>query len=97
MNKAGMLIAAAGALATTAIAVPQAAEAHDGFGPGLAGGLIAGAVVGGLAANAYGPGYGYYGYGPSYYAPAPVYYGGYDGYYGPRYYRVYRHHHYRHW
>jgi hypothetical protein len=53
----------------------------------LAGGLIAGAVIGGLASSAYayGPGYGYYGgYAPAYYAPA--YYGGYYDGYGPAYY-----------
>ena len=60
----------------------------------MAGGLIAGAVIGGLASNAYayGPGYGYssgYGYGPGYgyggYEPA--YYGGYyGGGYAPAYY-----------
>ncbi|HYS87700.1 MAG TPA: hypothetical protein VEN78_22265, partial [Bradyrhizobium sp.] len=58
-----------------------------GFFPGLAGGLIAGAVIGGLASNAYayGPGYGYYGgYAPAYYDEyAPAYYGGYaPAYYG---------------
>jgi Cyclic nucleotide-binding domain len=49
--------------------------------PGIAGGLIAGALIGGLASNAYGygPGYGYYGgYAPGYYGGyAPAYYGGY--------------------
>jgi hypothetical protein len=53
----------------------------------VAGGLIAGAVIGGLASNAYayGPGYGYgsgYGYGG--YEPA-YYGGGYGGYYGGGY------------
>jgi len=69
-----------------------------GWGPGLAGGLIAGAVIGGIASSAYayGPGYGYYG-GPGYgyyggYAPA--YYGGYapayyDYGYAPAYYGGY--------
>ena len=64
-----------------------------GWGPGLAGGLIAGAVIGGIASNAYayGPGYGYYG-GPGYgygggYAPA--YYGGYPADYGDGYAPVY--------
>jgi hypothetical protein len=54
----------------------------------VAGGLIAGAVIGGLASNAYayGPGYGYYGPGYGYYGGyAPAYYGGYDGYYGDGY------------
>jgi hypothetical protein len=46
-----------------------------GWGPGIAGGLIAGAVIGGLASSAYGwgPGYGYYD-GPAYYGAG--YYGG---------------------
>ncbi|UFW49030.1 MULTISPECIES: hypothetical protein [Bradyrhizobium] len=45
------------------------------MGPGIAGGLVAGAVIGGLASSAYGwgPGYGYYG-GPGYYSAG--YYGG---------------------
>ena len=73
------------------------------FRSGPCGGLIAGALIGGLASNAYGygPGYGYYGgYAPAYYdgyAPAyyggyaPAYYGGYaPAYYGYRYRRVYR-------
>ena len=58
----------------------------------MAGGLIAGAVIGGLASNAYayGPGYGYMAaaragyYGGGY---APAYYGGYyGGGYAPAYY-----------
>ncbi len=54
---------------------------HRGFGPAFAGGLITGAVIGGLASSAYAwePGYGYYdGYAPAYY-PGPDY-----GYYGYR-------------
>jgi hypothetical protein len=67
-------------------------------------GLIAGAVIGGLASSAYGygPGYGYYGgygypayyggYGyPAYYGGyAPAYYGGYSTAYAPAYYGGYR-------
>jgi hypothetical protein len=52
------------------LAAPAPADARGGFGPGLFGGLVAGALIGGLASNAYGygPGYGYYGgYGPGYY------------------------------
>jgi len=70
------------------------------LGPGLAGGLIAGAVIGGIASSAYayGPGYGYYGdYAPAYYGGyAPAYYGEYSYYddyapvYGYRYRRVIR-------
>ena len=75
----------------TAVAAPAPAEARGGFGPGLAGGLVAGALIGGLASNAYGygPGYGYYGgYAPAYYdGYAPGYYGG----YAPAYYDMFRH------
>jgi hypothetical protein len=80
MKRAAFILATAATLAVTAVVSPAPAEARGGFGPGLAGGLIAGALIGGIASNAYGygPGYGYYGgYGPGYdggYAPA--YYGG---------------------
>jgi len=77
MRKAALVLATVGALGVSAVAAPTPAEAHwrGGWGSGLAGGLIAGAVIGGLASSAYawGPGYGYYGY-------APAYYGGYDPY-----------------
>ena len=92
MRKLALIAATAGSLALSAVAAP--AEARGGFGPGLAGGLIAGAVIGGIASNAYAYGpYGYYGgYGPRYYGGyAPVYYGGgYVPYYGYGYRRVYR-------
>ena len=77
-------VATVGALALTGIASTRPAEARRGFGPGLAGGLIAGAVIAGAASSAYawapespGPVYGYGGYacGPVYYG---VPYGGYD-------------------
>jgi hypothetical protein len=89
MRKAPLALAAAAVLGLTAVAAPSPAEAHwrgGGFFPAVAGGLIAGAVIGGLASNAYayGPGYGYYGgYAPAYYGGyygggyAPAYYGGY--------------------
>src|SRR5215470_10766185 len=77
MKKTALVLATVGALAVSAVAAPTPAEARwrggFGVGPALAGGLIAGAVIGGLASSAYayGPGYGYYdGY-------APAYYGGY--------------------
>ena len=82
MKKAVLAIATAGTIGVTALVAPSPAQAWRGgwgWGPGLAGGLIAGAVIGGIASSAYayGPGYGYYG-GPGY-----GYYGGYaPGYYG---------------
>jgi hypothetical protein len=100
MRKTALALVATAAIGLTA--APSAAEAHWrgggwGWGPGLAGGLIGAAVIGGLASSAYayGPGYGYYG-GPGYGyyddGYAPVTYGGYyaPAYYGPRYRRVIR-------
>src|SRR5215213_2903946 len=94
MRKASLALAAAAVLGLTAVTAPSPAEAHwrgGGFFPAVAGGLIAGAVIGGLASNAYayGPGYGYYGgYAPAYYGGyAPAYYG---GYYDEPYYPVVR-------
>jgi hypothetical protein len=94
MRKAPLVLAAAATLGLATIAAPAPAQAwRGGFFPGVAGGLIAGAVIGGIASSAYayGPGYGYYdGYAPGYgygggYAPA--YYGGYyGGGYAPAYY-----------
>jgi hypothetical protein len=101
MKKAVLALLTAGIIGFTSLAAPSPAEAHwrgRGFGPALAGGLIAGALIGGLASSAYayGPGYGYYGgyapayygYGPGYYGGyAPAYYGGYaPAYYAPAYY-----------
>jgi hypothetical protein len=101
MRKASLVMAAAAILGLTAVTAPSPAEAHwrgGGFFPAVAGGLIAGAVIGGLASNAYayGPGYGYYGgYAPAYYGGyyggyAPAYYGGYSSYYDEPYYPVVR-------
>ncbi len=65
MRKAPLALAAAAVLGLTATsAAPSPAEARwrgGGFFPGVAGGLIAGAVIGGIASSAYayGPGYGY--------------------------------------
>jgi hypothetical protein len=94
MRKAPLALAAAAVLGLTAVTAPSPAQAHwrgGGFFPAVAGGLIAGAVIGGLASNAYayGPGYGYYGgYYPGYYGGyAPAYYG---GYYDEPYYPVVR-------
>ncbi|MFG3593868.1 hypothetical protein [Bradyrhizobium sp. RDI18] len=96
MRKAPLALAAAAVLGLTAVTAPSPAEAHwrgGGFFPAVAGGLIAGAVIGGLASSAYayGPGYGYYGgypyYGGYYGGYAPAYYG---GYYSEPYYPVVR-------
>src|SRR2546423_15690370 len=69
MRKAAMALAAAATLGLSTVAAPaprQARHFGHGFGPALAGGLIAGAVIGGLASSAYayGPGYCYYGGSP---------------------------------
>ena len=86
MNKTALVLATVGTLGVSAVAAPTPAEARwrGGFGPALAGGLIAGALFGGLASSAYayGPGYGYYGPGYGYYG-YPRYYG---GGYAPAYY-----------
>ncbi|MEH2533326.1 hypothetical protein V1277_000290 [Bradyrhizobium sp. AZCC 1588] len=93
MRKAPLVLAVAATLGLGAVTAPSPAEAHwrgGGFFPAVAGGLIAGAVIGGLASNAYayGPGYGYYGGYPRYYGGyAPAYYG---GYYDEPYYPVVR-------
>jgi hypothetical protein len=97
MRKAPLVLAVAATLGLSAMTAPSPAEARRGFFPGLAGGLLAGAVIGGLASSAYayGPGYGYYGgYAPAYYG-YPAYYGGYapayyGGYYDEPYVPVYR-------
>jgi hypothetical protein len=62
-------IAAAAALAITAVAMPQPAQARHGgaVAAGVIGGLAAGAIIGSAVANS--PRYGYA------YAPGPVYYG----------------------
>src|SRR5262249_57395490 len=67
MRKAVSALATAATIGVIALATPSPAHAWrggwGGWGPGLAGGLIAGAVIGGIASSAYayGPGYGYYG------------------------------------
>jgi hypothetical protein len=89
MRKTALVLATVATLGVTAVAAPAEARGRFGygFGPALAGGLIAGALFAGLASSAYayGPGYGYYGgYAPAYYG-GPAYYGyGYDYGYAPR-------------
>jgi hypothetical protein len=84
MKRTVMALAAAATIGVTALAAPSPAEARwrGGWGPGIAGGLIGAAIIGGLASSAYayGPGYGYYDY-PYSGGYAPAYYGGYG--YGP--------------
>jgi hypothetical protein len=73
MKKIAMSALTVGALGLASVATTSPAEAHwrggwGGWGPGIAGDLVAGAVIGGLASSAYGwgPGDGYYG-GAGYY------------------------------
>lgn len=86
-------------LAVTAVASPSPAHArYYHYGPGIVGGLLAGALIAGIASSAYayGPGYGYYG-GPAYYGGYyPSYYGGYPRYYGGGYVYARPYHSYRH-
>ena len=106
MKKAAVVLSAAAVIAVTtvSIATPVEARGGRGWGPGIAGGLIAGALIGGLASSAYGygPGYGYYGPGYGYYGgDAPVYYGGYGstyyGGYGDPYYGGYGRNRFKNW
>lgn len=105
MKKTALVLTTVGVLGLSALAAPTRAEAHwrGGWGPGIAGGLLAGAVIGGIASSAYayGPGHGYYGgYAPAYYGGYGYPYGGYTttyystgyapAYYGYRYRRAYR-------
>jgi hypothetical protein len=81
MNKTFIALVGAGALALTAVAVPQDAYARNRGGAvaaGVIGGIAAGALIGGaIAASppppppAYAPVVGYEPY-PAYYAPVPV-------------------------
>jgi hypothetical protein len=75
MKKTLMALAA---VATLAVSTASPALAwRGGWGPGIAAGLIGGAIIGGAIATSpyyYGPGYGYYGAG--YYPPGYGYYGG---------------------
>jgi hypothetical protein len=97
MKNAAIVFSAAAALAIAATSIPKPAEARGGrgWGPAVVGGLLAGAVIGGLASSSYGygppygyygPGYGAYGYG-AYGSDSRAYSGGYEldpGYYGYR-------------
>ncbi len=82
MKRSAVVLAAVGTLALTATASTGAAEAR-GFGPGIAGGVLAGAAIAGAASTAYAWGPGYEDYGPGYYYGGPAPYGyAYGGYYG---------------
>jgi hypothetical protein len=95
MKKTALVLGTA-ALLTAATAAAPAQARGWGWGPGIIGGLAAGALIAGATTAAYGYGpYGYYGGGPYYggYGYAPAYsgyygagygYGGYGGYYRPR-------------
>jgi hypothetical protein len=82
MKRTSMISGAVVALALTGFATTMPAEARGGFGPGLAAGVIGGAVIAGAASSAYayapGPGYGYGAYDGGYYRSY-----GYRGSYGP--------------
>jgi len=89
MKNIAMSALMVGALGLASVATTSPAEAHwrggwGGWGPGIAGGLVAGAVIGGIASSAYGwgPGYDYYGspgyYGAGYYGGPHTYDYGYD-------------------
>jgi hypothetical protein len=72
MTRTLTALALAGSIAVAAVAAPTAAEARwrgGWWGPGIIGGLAAGAIIGGALAPRYyyGPGY--------YYGPSPYYYG----------------------
>ena len=103
MKRTVLALTTAITIGVTALAAPSPAEARwrgGGWGPGIAGGLIGAAIIGGIASSAYAygpgyggyygsyPGYGYYGgYEPAYYGGyAPAYYGGYTTSYAPAYY-----------
>ena len=90
MRKLALVFATAATLAVTAVATLSPAHArYYGYGPGIFGGLVAGALIAGIASSAYGYGPGYYGGYPAYYGGYyPAYYGGYyPGYYGGYVYR----------
>ncbi len=93
MRKLALVLTTAATLAVTVVATPSPAHArYYGYGPGIFAGLVAGALIAGIASSAYGyePGYGYYGgFYPAYYGGNyPAYYGGYyPGYYGGHIYR----------
>lgn len=96
MRKSALILASVALIGSITVAAPAPAQARGGFLPALAGGLIASAIIGGIASDAYGYNAPYAYYQPGYrpYYPRPYYagyapaYGGYGGYgYGRSYYR----------
>lgn len=83
MNRKLGAVAGAALAALSVVTISTEASARPrGVGPGIVGGLIAGAVIGTMARAAAGP----YGYGYGYYAPPPAYYAPSYGYApGPAY------------
>jgi hypothetical protein len=79
MKGSSVICATVGALALAGIATTMPAEARGGFGPGLAGAAVGGAIVAGAASSAYA-----YGPGPAYAYDSYDYDGG-PGYYGAPY------------
>lgn len=71
MRSLARCLASAAIVACISLGAPAAAQARGGFFPGLAGGLIAGAIFGDLASQAYGygPVYAPYFYAPDAYSP----------------------------
>jgi hypothetical protein len=86
MRRKLIAVTSAAMLALTATALPQKAEARDGWW--VAGAVVGGLALGVLAANAYYYNPYWYGYYPAYYGYYPAY-----GYY-PYYHRHYYHRHY---
>jgi hypothetical protein len=85
MRRKLIAVTSAAMLALTATALPQKAEARDGWWVGA---VVGGLALGVLAANAYYYNPYWYGYYPAYYGYYPAY-----GYY-PYYHRHYYHRHY---
>ena len=57
MRKFALVLATAATLAVTAVATaPPAHARYYGYGPGIVGGLVAGALIAGIASSAYGYG-----------------------------------------
>ena len=81
MKKTLTALVAAAAITVAAVATPTSAEARRGWwGPGIVGGLFAGALIAGALARPY-----YGGYYNAYY-PGPVSYDYYAPAYAPAYY-----------